>query len=70
MFFLLIKKPGSYVVLHNCHALPYRGLVSGEEEKVEICLHKGSSHGRGITVVTVDDHGSKELKKVERQEIL
>ena len=69
---LLVKKDG-YVILHNVHSqvLKPGGSVCSVLDVVkpylELCVHRGSAFGRGISVLSAD---SREVNQLKRQQNL
>ncbi|XP_072050593.1 uncharacterized protein [Amphiura filiformis] len=57
-------QPGNYICLYNLHALKYSPPGEVEDHPVsmgEFCLHRGTSYGRGVTVMPQYDPDIQEL---------
>lgn len=69
----LLAKKGEYIILHNVHSqvLKPGGAVSSVldvmKPLLELCVHRGTAFGRGLTVLPTD---SPEVKRLKRKQDL
>jgi hypothetical protein len=64
-------KPRQFICIRNCHAaaIDVSGASTGQEmdrnhsQVIELCLHKGTSYGRGIGVLEDTDDEAMDLKR-------
>ncbi|XP_067033777.1 uncharacterized protein [Acropora muricata] len=65
----LLAKKGEYIILHNVHSqvLKPGGSVSSVldvmKPLLELCVHRGTAFGRGLTVLPTDSPEVKQLKR-------
>lgn len=64
----LLAKKGEYIILHNVHSQVLKpggsacSVLDVVRPYLELCVHRGSAFGRGITVLSTDSPEVKHLK--------
>lgn len=65
----LIVRKGNYLIFHNLHSQVLKqggsvcSVVDVLRPYVELCIHRGTSYGRGLTLLSDDSPEVKEIKK-------
>lgn len=65
----LLAKKGEYLILHNVHSQvlkpggPVCSVLDVVRPFLELCVHRGTAFGRGLTVLSTDSPEVKQLKR-------
>lgn len=58
-----VLQPGDYIKFVNLHATEYKQVDQSARPTIELCLHRGTSYGRCVQVVSPDCTDLKVMKQ-------